>query len=1025
LFEGVVSREAAIGIGVILFIQIALFMNPTPADASMGLAISPASGNYSVPLEGAEITYTVFNTGTEDVGVKVVLGGTAAPFASIDVAQPMVASQGYELFKVRIVPDISAKEGDRLRLTASATTVGGSFSIRAQSSLDLRLIGSKSKASGEVKADPLQVPLLALCLLSILLFSLVGRIGGSGRMVLFLAIVPLLLSFTFAPAASAYDIAISANPSAGCGDGSCNSTYGEDCSSCIADCGVCTTTTTVAATTPTTAWPNTGVGPIVRRSTVATSTSSLSTTSAPTSSMPTTTTVTKTNGNGNANGNRNQPPESAAKEPAAAVPLGTWAFVLVPIALVAAYLFFKLRKKRALRKAKKHHDKGGLMPQENEPIFGQLNPFSGPESQAAIKTVAVIISMFAVFSLTTNAAHAYEIEIFVQTPNASECVNSGEFLASFPCSNAFDGDYDTYSLFDYSNYTNGQPEWHWSWPRLPRWIYGAKLEVKTGAGYENFSIPDNCLTEMYYDGFLNISVVQSDQLRLLCYDGGDGLDLGTVASDKIFEAGMFWDAEMPGATYTDAIWHLDEGSGASTIDVLSGLTLISGVEPAWVPGINGSAAYFDGTNSLFAFYKLCPGETGTLNAWVKPAGPSPDADGGGGTIIARGFANGITNYWMVYDHLGDGGVNCYLDDVLIGESYPIPTDQWSMVTCKWNQTGSYLYVNGSVQSQGAPVQMSCAEDGIVSIGDLYEGMWDRHFLGSIDEVGVNSSDRTDAEILWTFDSMFAPPENNAPVVDSLEVDDDIAPGTEFYVYGEVADDDGLFDIASVNVTCHAEGVEEWSDSWDSFTLMNSSYLSWEEIDETTYSIVATINSSVGHWSSKSMSGFWDCALYVTDSSGASDGETFQEISVQTSTGITVGGPSCSFAGGIPGGAPVRWNCSAAESNNTVTNSGNTPFNVSLSGADLVGESDTGWAIGAGNVTWQLALSCDGGTLGNASFANATNALPASQTVLVQDWPRGSFPIPSTLNITMWIAYPSPIKFQSYNGTLTILADNPR
>lgn len=240
------------------------------------------------------------------------------------------------------------------------------------------------------------------------------------------------------------------------------------------------------------------------------------------------------------------------------------------------------------------------------------------------------------------------------------------------------------------------------------------------------------------------------------------------------------------------------------------------------------------------------------------------------------------------------------------------------------------------------------------------------------------------------------------------------PGTTFYVAVDINDNNGFSDIIKVNITCVGSGGTEWVDSWDSIKLVNTS-MSWTNLNTTAYRVNATFDSSINYWSTKSINGTWSCRAYVEDAQGSSVASPIVQMNVGTSVGISVGEINCAFDQGAPGDQNRQWACPPTVSrNNTITHNGNININVTINATPLTGITDSSWVIGMGNLTWNQTTGAVPTT--ELPFYPEFIGVPAS---FITFWSRGTFPITNMTNLTVWLDYPSPLKVQIYQGTITL------
>ncbi|MEM7819145.1 MAG: hypothetical protein QW403_03335 [Candidatus Aenigmatarchaeota archaeon] len=257
--------------------------------------------------------------------------------------------------------------------------------------------------------------------------------------------------------------------------------------------------------------------------------------------------------------------------------------------------------------------------------------------------------------------------------------------------------------------------------------------------------------------------------------------------------------------------------------------------------------------------------------------------------------------------------------------------------------------------------------------------------------------------------------NVAPTVGTVTITpSQVSPGTTFYVAANVSDSNGKEDIIQVNVSCFGTGGVEWTDSWDSLKHLNDSYITWSEINTTTWLVNATFNTSVNYWSTKSINGTWTCKIYVNDSGGLSAVNS-NTMTVTTYAGVSLYASSCVFDSGSPGATGKQWAC-PSDRNNTVLHEGNTWLNVTINATDLIGKTDPSWFIGFGNMTWNQ-------TTGAVPTSKQGYQFTGSPMDFITFWSRGdaSTRTYNTTNATLWLDYPSPLYLQTYEGNITFNA----
>ncbi|MHC4206436.1 MAG: LamG domain-containing protein, partial [Planctomycetota bacterium] len=193
-------------------------------------------------------------------------------------------------------------------------------------------------------------------------------------------------------------------------------------------------------------------------------------------------------------------------------------------------------------------------------------------------------------------------------------------------------------------------------------------------------------------------------------------------------------------------WKLDEGSGSIALD-WSGHdnhgTLAD--DPAWVPGYDGDALEFDGTNDTVRL-STGPALAGPIDlsvaAWIKTA-----ADSAGVIIQQRnGGYNG--EYRLMVNGSGQ------LDFMLYGDSdyqYTFATsrtvndDSWHHVAAVRQGQNGYIYVDGKLEASETGTIRGLDSTIQVAIGaDIRDSV--NYFNGTIDDVRLYNKALTEEEI---------------------------------------------------------------------------------------------------------------------------------------------------------------------------------------------------------------------------------------------------------------------------------------
>lgn len=243
-----------------------------------------------------------------------------------------------------------------------------------------------------------------------------------------------------------------------------------------------------------------------------------------------------------------------------------------------------------------------------------------------------------------------------------------------------------------------------------------------------------------------------------CYQGSDFANLRMDSTNnQLFEEEVQYTPKEPNGTLLGQ-WHFDENTGLTAYDNVDGVDLYgfqNGVPKLdWVQGISGSGASFDGTDSSYNYSTICLTDNGTISAWVNPIANSPDHLSGGAIIAGNTRSDGFMPYGIWYDsYTYADEVSCGVGDVEAPHIF-LPQNAWTMVTCKWNTTGVYLYLNGTAVGSASPQLSYCSGD-LISVGDFKDGVWARHFNGTIDEVSIGTA-MTDEQIMDLFNEPTLP-----------------------------------------------------------------------------------------------------------------------------------------------------------------------------------------------------------------------------------------------------------------------------
>lgn len=97
-----------IGMAIAILLLTGVFFET--ATASSGVAIAPAKENMKVNINGENKTFTVFNTGTDEMKYKIDIGGNAAKFAEPKPRYITIPGEEYRKIQVFIEPTTEYNE---------------------------------------------------------------------------------------------------------------------------------------------------------------------------------------------------------------------------------------------------------------------------------------------------------------------------------------------------------------------------------------------------------------------------------------------------------------------------------------------------------------------------------------------------------------------------------------------------------------------------------------------------------------------------------------------------------------------------------------------------------------------------------------------------------------------------------------------------------------------------------------------------------------------------------------------------
>jgi hypothetical protein len=186
---------------------------------------------------------------------------------------------------------------------------------------------------------------------------------------------------------------------------------------------------------------------------------------------------------------------------------------------------------------------------------------------------------------------------------------------------------------------------------------------------------------------------------------------------------------------------LDGGAEDSTDNQLHGTCASC---PTQIPGVHGSAAYFDGESQAIELpaspvFELT--DAFTIAAWARvDAWPL-----GAQTIVGRAVGDGEFNSWELIAWVsGNGQVMAHfgrladlVDNALtLGETYSRPPTDWHHCALTWEGTEGRFYVDGTLVDQG-PIMNVVYDDHIARIGaDSDYGVISNFLQGAVDDVRI-------------------------------------------------------------------------------------------------------------------------------------------------------------------------------------------------------------------------------------------------------------------------------------------------
>ncbi|MBF9066950.1 MGH1-like glycoside hydrolase domain-containing protein [Streptacidiphilus fuscans] len=209
-------------------------------------------------------------------------------------------------------------------------------------------------------------------------------------------------------------------------------------------------------------------------------------------------------------------------------------------------------------------------------------------------------------------------------------------------------------------------------------------------------------------------------------------------------------AYPPGQTDPIGTWTFDEGSGSVAHDSsgTNDLQLIG--DPAWVPGVSGTALQFDGSSQYGQTSGPVLDTTGNFSvaAWVRL-----DRTGSFATAVSQDGAT-TSGFFLQYS-AADNRFAFSTGEGRALADQPPTTGQWyQLVGVHDANTGTYtLYLDGKPQSTVWNQSTGDSASGPLAIGRAFSGGHDSDFWpGSIDQVHVWNRALTAADVSGLYSS---------------------------------------------------------------------------------------------------------------------------------------------------------------------------------------------------------------------------------------------------------------------------------
>jgi PKD repeat protein len=212
----------------------------------------------------------------------------------------------------------------------------------------------------------------------------------------------------------------------------------------------------------------------------------------------------------------------------------------------------------------------------------------------------------------------------------------------------------------------------------------------------------------------------------------DGMNTTTVSNVTVTVTGLV------------AAYGFEETNGTAVVNAVTGTSDGTITNATRVPGMFGTALYFNGTDSVVAINNAMASDISsnmTIEAWVKPA----TAGNNWRPIIGKSYKGSQFSY-VIQGATPQGVPSLYIAPASnnLLASTPLPANIWSHVAATYDGTTVRLYVNGvlsaSQPQSGAPMPSSDP----LTIGS--DGMLQSFWNGAIDEVRIYNRALSASEI---------------------------------------------------------------------------------------------------------------------------------------------------------------------------------------------------------------------------------------------------------------------------------------